>query len=108
MRPNSTAVWQWSENVIACLPLAEGFATTFRNFDVQKQKISLMQAKVLGAEEVKVAAGSLPAWKVELSSAEGEPGSLTLWIAKDTRQVVKTSAVLAQMGGAVLSLELQP
>jgi len=93
---------------IACLPLAEGFQTTYRNFDVQKQKPALNQAKVTGSEEVKVAAGTFQAWKVELTSAAGEPGSTTLWIDKATRKVVKTSATLPQMGGAVFTSELQP
>jgi len=93
---------------IAALPLAEGFQATFRNFDVQKQKPALKQAKVTGAEEVKVPAGTFQAWKVELTSAEGEPGSTTLWIDKATRKVVKTSTTLPQMGGAVVTSELQP
>jgi hypothetical protein len=93
---------------IACLPLAEGFQTTYRNFDVQKQKPALNLAKVTGAEEVKVAAGTFQAWKIELTSAAGEPGSTTLWIDKATRKVVKTSATLPQMGGAVFTSELQP
>jgi len=32
-----------AQQVIARLPLADGYATTFRNFDVQKQKLKLMQ-----------------------------------------------------------------
>ena len=97
-----------AEVSVACLPLAEGFQATFRNFDVQKQKPGLKQAKVTGAEEVKVAAGTFQAWKVELTSAEGEPGATTLWIDKATRKVVKSSTTLPQMGGAVITAELQP
>ncbi len=97
-----------AESSVACLPLAEGFQVTFRNFDVQKQKPALKQAKVTGAEEVKVAAGTFQAWKVELTSAEGEPGATTLWVDKVTRKVVKTSTTLPQMGGAVITSELQP
>ena len=93
---------------IAALPLAEGYTATYRNFDVQKQKAVLKQAKVAGAEEVKVAAGTFQAWKVELTSAEGEPGATTLWVDKATRKVVKTSSTLPQMGGAVVTTELQP
>ena len=44
---------------IACLPLAEGYTTSFRNFDVQKQKEKLMSLKVAGIESVTVAAGRL-------------------------------------------------
>jgi dipeptidyl aminopeptidase/acylaminoacyl peptidase len=93
---------------VARLPLAEGYTTTFRNFDVQKQKASLKQLKVLGTEDVKVAAGSFKTWKAEIASAEGEPGTVTLWIATDSRKVVKTAATLPQMGGATITAELQP
>jgi hypothetical protein len=43
---------------------------------------------------------------VDVSSAEGEPGGQTVWIAQDTRTVVKITAVLTQMGGAKLTSEL--
>ncbi|MEJ7606647.1 MAG: hypothetical protein WKF37_10350 [Bryobacteraceae bacterium] len=33
---------------MASLPLGEGYTTTFRNFDIQKQKPKLMQLKVAG------------------------------------------------------------
>ena len=53
-------------------------------------------------------AGTFEAWKVEIASAEGEPGQTTIWVAKDSRKVVKLSATLPQMGGAVVTSELQP
>jgi dipeptidyl aminopeptidase/acylaminoacyl peptidase len=93
---------------IACLPLAEGFQTVFRNFDVQKQKPALTRAKVVGSEDATVPAGTFASWKVETSSAEDEPGGTTLWIDKASRKVVKTSTTLPQMGGAVMTTELQP
>ncbi len=93
--------------VIAALPLAEGYQATFRNFNVQSQKVALKQVKVVGVEDVTVPAGTFKAWKVEESSAEGEPGTTTIWIATDSRKVVKISATLPQMGGAVLTSELQ-
>jgi dipeptidyl aminopeptidase/acylaminoacyl peptidase len=92
---------------LARLPLADGYTTTWRNFDVQRAKASLKQLKVAGVEEVTVPAGTFKCWKVEISSAEGEPGSSTLWVATDSRQVVKTSATLPQMGGATIVTELQ-
>ncbi len=92
---------------IARLPLAEGYSTLFRNFEVQKQKPALKQAKVTGIEDVKVPAGSFKTWKVDVTSAEGEPGSTTLWVDQASRKVVKTSTVIPQMGGAVVTMELQ-
>src|SRR3954471_16618966 len=82
---------------IASLPLAEGYTTTFRNFDTQKMKAKLMQLKVAGSESVTVPAGKFEAYKVEVTSADGGNDSLTLWIAKDSRIPVKISTVLAAM-----------
>jgi dipeptidyl aminopeptidase/acylaminoacyl peptidase len=96
-----------SHEAIGALPLAEGYTTTFRNFDVRQQKVQLKQAKVVGSEDVAVPAGTFNAWKVEIASAEGEPGTTTIWVAKDSRKVVKTVATLPQMGGAVVTTELQ-
>jgi dipeptidyl aminopeptidase/acylaminoacyl peptidase len=93
---------------IGALPLADGYSATFRNFDVRQQKVLLKQAKVAGSETVTVPAGAFEAWKVEITSAEGEPGTTTIWVAKDGRKVVKTVATLPQMGGAVVTTELQP
>ncbi len=97
-----------AHDVMAALPLAAGYTTTFRNLDVQRQKVALKQLKVVGEESVTVPAGTFKAWKVEVASAEGEPGQTTLWIAQDSRQVVKTVTNAPQMGGAVITSELQP
>jgi dienelactone hydrolase len=91
---------------IAALPLADGYTTTFRNFDVQKQKATLKQLKVAATEDVTVPAGTFKAFRVEITSAEGEPGAMTLWVATDSRGLVKIAATLPQMGGAKLSAEL--
>jgi hypothetical protein len=96
-----------SMQVIACLPLAEGYSTTFRNFDVQKQKEKLMQLKVVGVESVTVPAGTFDSFKIEITSADGGNDKETLWIAKDSHKPVKLSAVLGSMGGAVLTQELE-
>jgi hypothetical protein len=95
-----------SRQVIGCLPLAEGYSTTFRNFDLQKQKTKLLELKVSGAETVAVPAGTFETLRVELSSADGGNDQMTIWIAKDTRQAVKFSAVMGSMGGAKMTAEL--
>jgi dipeptidyl aminopeptidase/acylaminoacyl peptidase len=94
------------DQVIACLPLAEGYSTTFRNFDVQTQKVKLQQLTVTGKEEVTVPAGTFNALRVEVSSADGGADKKTVWVVAETHKVVKVSAVLASMGGAVLTEEL--
>ena len=93
--------------VIACLPLAEGYSTTFRNLDVMKEKVKLMQLKVAGTESVTVPAGTFDTFKVEITPADGGAGKVTAWIAKESRKAVKVSAVMPEMGGATLTAELQ-
>ncbi len=94
--------------VIGCLPLADGYSATFRNFDLQKQKVKLMQLKVTGSDTLTVPAGKFETFKVEITSADGGNDQMTVWIAKDSHAAVKTSAVLASMGGATLTAELLP
>jgi len=93
--------------VIACLPLAEGYTATYRNFDaLQTQKVKLLQLNVSGVESVTVPAGKFDAYRVEITSADGGADKQTVWVAKDSHKVVKVSAVMASMGGAVLTQEL--
>ena len=91
---------------MAALPLKEGYSATFRNFDVQRQKVKLMQLKVAGIEKVTVPAGTFDAYKVDVSSADGASDRSTVWVAKDSRQVIKMTATLSEMGGAILTTEL--
>ena len=72
------------------LPLADGYTATFRNFDLQKQKVKVMQLKVAGKESVTVpAAGTFEAFRVEVTSADGGAEKTTLWIATEGRKPVK-------------------
>lgn len=92
--------------VVAALPLAEGYTAGFRNFDVQSQKVKLMQLKVAASESVTVPAGTFESWRVEVSPADGGSDKLTLWVSKD-RKPVKMTSTLPQMNGAVMTVELQ-
>jgi Prolyl oligopeptidase family len=94
-----------SHAVIARLPLAAGYKTTFRNLDIRSQKVDVKSLEVVGRESVTVPAGTFDAWKVQVSGTDG--GTTTLWVVADTRQVAKISAVLPAMGGAVLTAQLE-
>ena len=94
--------------VLARLPLAANYSTTFRNFDVQKQKAQIKNLKVVGSESVTVPAGTFEVYKVDIVDADNEADKQTLWIAKDSHKVVKIWAVLPSLGGAILTSELQP
>jgi dipeptidyl aminopeptidase/acylaminoacyl peptidase len=91
---------------LAALPLAEGYTTTYRNFDVQAQRAKLKQMKVAGAEKVTVPAGTFDSLKLEVTSAEGEADKTTVWVDPSTHQVLKTVSVVPQMNGAVITTEL--
>ena len=94
------------EEVIACLPLAVGYTTSFRNFDLQKHRPKLMQLKVTGVESVTVPAGTFKSFRVELTPADGGPEKSTVWIANDSRTPVKVFAVLGSAGRATMNAEL--
>jgi dipeptidyl aminopeptidase/acylaminoacyl peptidase len=96
-----------SSFALAALPLADGYSATFRNLDIQQQKVKLMQLKVAALESVTVPAGTFDTYRVEISSADGGAEQATLWVARDSRKPVKMATVLTQMGGAVLTVELQ-
>jgi dipeptidyl aminopeptidase/acylaminoacyl peptidase len=96
-----------SSFAIGALPLAEDYSITVRNFDIQAQKVKLMQVKVTGSERVTVPAGSFECYRVEVTPAEGGAENVMIWIAKDSRKPVKTTTTLPQMGGAKLTAELQ-
>jgi hypothetical protein len=83
-----------ASRVLATLPLANGYTTTFRNFDVQLQKAKLMQLTTAddGAN-----------WRVEIKPADGEAGGMTVWFDKTTRAMVKSTASLP--GGGTLTTE---
>lgn len=94
-----------SHAVVARLPLAAGYTTSFRNVNVQTQKVEVKQLTVASRESVTVPAGTFDAWKVEI---KGEDGALTtLWVDAASRQVAKITAVLPAMNGAVLTAELE-
>jgi dipeptidyl aminopeptidase/acylaminoacyl peptidase len=95
-------------NVMAMLPLAPNYITSFLNFDVQKQKPQTKQLKVVGSETVTVPAGSFEAFKVDVIDTENEADKQTIWIAKDSHKVVKVTATLPSLGGAILTSELVP
>ena len=65
-----------------------------------------MQLRVSGSEKVTVPAGTFDAFKAEITSGEGGPEKVTMWIAKDSRKPVRIAAVMPQMGGAVMTAEL--
>jgi hypothetical protein len=78
---------------IGCLPLADGYSTTVRDWDIERLKERLWQLKVTSKERVTVPAGTFDSYKVELTANDGTGDKETAWIAKDSRMPVKVDAV---------------
>ncbi|UCF06770.1 MAG: prolyl oligopeptidase family serine peptidase [bacterium] len=94
--------------VIESLPLAKGYETTYRIFDVNAQMTRLMHLEVTGMETVEVPAGSFEAYKIEIKPIDGESGGGTMFVSeKDPRTVVRATMQLpAQAGGGTATTEL--
>jgi hypothetical protein len=87
---------------IGRLPLADGYRTTIRNFDLQRARAVMRQVAVAGRESVTVPAGTFDAWKVEVSDDAGADRT-TLWVARDSGLPVR---IEAGPGQARVTLEL--
>jgi dipeptidyl aminopeptidase/acylaminoacyl peptidase len=94
-----------ANEVIARLPLTDGYTASFLNFDVQSQKAAVRHLEVAGAETVNVPAGTFDCIKVEITGDDG--GKSTLWVARDSRRVVKASSTSPRMQGATITAELR-
>jgi hypothetical protein len=95
--------------VITALPLAEGYETTLRTFEVgMQQRTRLWSVEVAGSESVEVPAGTYETYRVALEALDGEGGGQTLWVTRDEpRIVVKTEGKLPpSMGGGQVVTEL--
>jgi hypothetical protein len=88
---------------IGCLPLADGYSTTLRNFDIQRQKEKLLQLKVVGMERVTVPAGAFESYKVELTSGQGGSYKGTVWISKNSRTPVRGSGSETVGSGTIIT-----
>jgi hypothetical protein len=95
------------ELVLASLPLAPGYSTTLRTFDILSQATKVMTVNVEGVESVTVPAGTFEAYKVELKNMDGEPGGGTVFIGKDNGYKVRSVMKLPpMMGGGTVTSEL--
>jgi hypothetical protein len=71
------------------------------------QKEKGLGLEVVASEKVTAAAKDFDAWKVEITSNDGETGGTKLWIAKDSRRIIRTESKLPpQAGGGIAVMEL--
>ncbi|UCG51452.1 MAG: prolyl oligopeptidase family serine peptidase [Candidatus Latescibacterota bacterium] len=97
-------------DVVMCsLPLAPGYKTTLRTFDILSQSVKIMSLEVAGMESVTVPAGTFEAFKIELKNMDGEPGGGTVYISNDAKHHMVRSVMQLppMMGGGTVTSELQ-
>ncbi|HYG19361.1 MAG TPA: prolyl oligopeptidase family serine peptidase [Ohtaekwangia sp.] len=92
--------------VIGRMPLKEDFVAVVDVIDATNLKVKQMEIKVLGKETVKVPAGSFEAYKVSVAETEGSQ-TFTIWITVKDRNMVRTEAIIPQMGNAKMVAELK-
>ncbi len=93
---------------LGTLPLAAGYKAVFYNLDMMKLKVKTMELEVTGEEKVTVAGGEFDAWKVVVSSEADGNLKINFWIDTKSRRFLKSTVVSAAMGGAQVTVELQP
>ncbi len=95
--------------VVASLPLAPGYTTTLRTFDILSQAVQIMVLEVTAVESITVPAGTFEAFKVELKNMDGEPGGGTFYINTGADRCVVRSVMQlpAMAGGGTITSELQ-
>ena len=79
------------ETVLAALPLAPGFATTGRTFDIQSQKVRFWEFKVVAEESVAVPAGRFDSFKIEVDALDDAGGSGVIWISREVPRLTVKS-----------------
>jgi hypothetical protein len=92
-------------NVLAALPLADGYSVALRSINLMAMQTATSQLKVVAIESVTVPAGTFECFKVEVEGTDGSKS--THWIAKAPRKLIKSITTSPQLGGGSLTSELE-
>ena len=92
---------------VGTLPLAPGYTTQLRSYDLMGNKVQIQKLEVKAAEEVTTPAGKFTALRVEIAPEDGAGGVL-LWVEKGPpSRIVKWETTLSSnRGGGKISAEL--
>jgi hypothetical protein len=97
------------EMAIAGLPLAEGYTTTFRTFNIMTQQVRPFSLTVTGTETTDCAAGTFDSFVIQLTSLDDDQaGTATMHVLQAAPHVVlwSTTQLPATMGGGTSTTEL--
>ena len=92
---------------VCTLPFADGYKATLITFEAMAAKARAMLLEMKASEQVTVAGVAYDTWRIEIKPKEDDGSKTTMWIAKDTRTILKSESKLpSQMGGGTVSTEL--
>jgi hypothetical protein len=95
-----------SDLVIARLPLKENTSTIIEMVDVATSQIKKYEIKLAGTEKITVPAGSFDTYKITMNQIDG--GEKTIfWISSADKNMIRTEAIVPQMGNAKMIAELK-
>ncbi len=83
------------------LPLADGYSASYNEINLMKGTVEKKLIKVDGSEKIKIGIGEFDTYRVNINSADGGPGSVSLWLDKNLKKIVKVEAALPQGNGTV-------
>lgn len=93
-----------SDLVIARLPLQENSSTVIEMLDIQTSQIKKYEVKLLGTEKITVPAGSFDTYKISVNQVDGGEKT-TYWISSADKSMIRTEAIVPQMGNAKMVAE---
>lgn len=92
--------------VLARVPFKEGEIATMETVDVMTAQIKKYEVKLVGTEKITVPAGSFDTYIISMNQIDGGEKS-TFWISAADKKMIKTEAILPQMGNAKMTVELK-
>ena len=92
-----------SLEVLATLPLEIGYSTTLFGFEAETEKVKTYRLRVTGVERISVPAGAFDAYKVSITTDDGDT---QIWFDKSSRKLVKMIVYSNENGGITITSEL--
>lgn len=92
--------------VLARVPFKENETVTMETVDVMTAQIKKYEVKLIGTEKITVPAGSFDTYIISMNQIDGGEKS-TFWISSSDKKMIKTEAILPQMGNAKMTVELK-
>lgn len=89
--------------IVARLPLANGYKTSFFTVDAASMKLKQLVLEVIGKEKI----NNADCWKVSLTNVEQASDKSVLWIDPSKVMAVKMEQTIPTMGNAVLTATLK-